>query len=559
AQMESLYREPHVNNVPSLDRPSPKFCSISNRRTLVGPPSYWLQVSAAGLAARSAWHTRGSTADRRFTRYLKPRFLEDSPPPIKDSLHQAHKPQLTCSSIGPPMPNMLKSMALLSVSLFAVVKGQGIGTNQAETHPSLSWSKCTTSGGCVSSAGSVVLDANWRWPTAILATNGTRPSAPTRPLALPTANSTVPPTPPPMVSPAAATPSPSSSSREATNTAYQMFKPLNQEFTFTVDLSTLPCGLNGALYFSEMAADGGSSAHPTNRAGAQYGTRYCDSQCPHDIKSINGAANLLDWNATSANSGTGMYGSCCSEMDIWEANSIAAAYTPHPCTSAGLLECSGSTCTSTCDQAGSDFNSYRWGDTSEIRRLYIQNGVTIQNSVTNIPGLTTYDSISDASCKAQKTATGDTDMFETLGGMAEMGQRSPDAKGSSSLSCVRSVDMLWLDGDYPTTASATAPGVARGTCATSSGKPATVKAAGGNVQVIYSDIRFGDIGSTYTGAPYAPPGTTSSSTTTKTGTTSSSTTTKTSGTTTSKAPTSTTSTSGATQTEFGQCGGIEYT
>jgi len=57
-----------------------------------------------------------------------------------------------------------------------------------------------------------------------------------------------------------------------------------QEFTFDVDVSQLPCGLNGALYFSEMPADGGMSKYPANKAGAKYGTGYCDSQCPRDIK-----------------------------------------------------------------------------------------------------------------------------------------------------------------------------------------------------------------------------------------------------------------------------------
>ena len=40
-------------------------------------------------------------------------------------------------------------------------------------------------------------------------------------------------------------------------TEYEIFKLVNQEFTFTVDVSTLPCGINGALYFSQMDADGG--------------------------------------------------------------------------------------------------------------------------------------------------------------------------------------------------------------------------------------------------------------------------------------------------------------
>lgn len=32
-----------------------------------------------------------------------------------------------------------------------------------------------------------------------------------------------------------------------TATEYEMFKPLNREFTFDVDVSNLPCGLNGKL------------------------------------------------------------------------------------------------------------------------------------------------------------------------------------------------------------------------------------------------------------------------------------------------------------------------
>ena len=30
-----------------------------------------------------------------------------------------------------------------------------------------------------------------------------------------------------------------------------------------------------------------------NEAGAKYGTGYCDAQCPHDIKFIDGEANSL--------------------------------------------------------------------------------------------------------------------------------------------------------------------------------------------------------------------------------------------------------------------------
>lgn len=46
---------------------------------------------------------------------------------------------------------------------------------------------------------------------------------------------------------------------------YKLFNLLNQEFTFTVDVSKLPCGLNGALYFVTMDADGGISKNSVNK------------------------------------------------------------------------------------------------------------------------------------------------------------------------------------------------------------------------------------------------------------------------------------------------------
>lgn len=58
---------------------------------------------------------------------------------------------------------------------------------------------------------------------------------------------------------------------------YEMIKLTGQEFSFDVDVSKLPCGMNGALYMSEMEAAGGQS--DLNPAGAAYGTGYCDAQC----------------------------------------------------------------------------------------------------------------------------------------------------------------------------------------------------------------------------------------------------------------------------------------
>ena len=55
------------------------------------------------------------------------------------------------------------------------------------------------------------------------------------------------------------------------DSTYMMFKLKNKEFTFDVDVSNLPCGLNGALYFVEMDQDGGLSKYPSNKVMTHCG------------------------------------------------------------------------------------------------------------------------------------------------------------------------------------------------------------------------------------------------------------------------------------------------
>lgn len=227
-----------------------------------------------------------------------------------------------------------------------------------------------------------------------------------------------------------------------------------------------------------MDADGGMSKYSGNKAGAKYGTGYCDAQCPQDIKFINGEVSHRQWcqfctsvtnsasqanvNNWNRNSGFGNYGSCCPEMDIWEANSDSTAYTPHPCRTLGQSRCSGnSQCgagnsryNNDCDRDGCDFNPYRLGNQNffgpgkqvdtrrpftvvtqfvtsngqdngslkEIRRLYVQNGKVVQNVKTNIKGVSATNVISDAYCKNVKSAFGDRNYFGEVGGMGRMGQ-----------------------------------------------------------------------------------------------------------------------------------------
>ncbi|KAF2866245.1 exoglucanase-like protein 1 precursor [Massariosphaeria phaeospora] len=451
---------------------------------------------------------------------------------------------------------MYKSLALASLLLFGAVTAQQVGKETTETHPKMTWQTCTGKGGtsCTSKSGSVTLDANWRWAHVTSgytncytdnswnATSCADGASCAKNCAIDGADYS-------------GTYGISTSGNALTlqfvkkgsystnigsrtylmesDSKYQMFNLVGKEFTVDVDTSKLPCGLNGALYFVEMAADGGMNKG-NNKAGAKYGTGYCDSQCPHDLKWIEGGANVEGWvsNPNDKNSGTGEKGACCPEMDIWEANSISTAYTPHPCKTTGIKVCTGTECGDgdnryggVCDKDGCDFNSYRMGvkdfygpgmtldstkkmtvvtqfigsgsQISDIKRFYVQGGKVFANSDSTIPGVT-GNSITEAFCTAQKSVFGDTSSFATLGGLNEMAASL--ARGHvlvMSLWDDHAVNMLWLDSTYPTDADPEKPGVARGTCATDSGKPEVVEKDHPDATVIYSNIKFGPIGSTF--------------------------------------------------------------
>ena len=457
----------------------------------------------------------------------------------------------------------LLSIVLVATLLVAAVNCQQVGHQQAEVHPQLTIQSCTKSGGCQSQDKSVVIDSNWRWTHTV---NGYKncytgntwdtslcPDGKTcaQNCALDGADyrGTY-----GVFSSGSAltlkfvTHGPYSNNIGSrlylldSETEYMMFKLKNKEFTFDVDVSKLPCGLNGALYFAEMDADGGMSKYPGNKCGAKYGTGYCDAQCPHDLKFINGEANCEGWKPSSSdkNSGVGKYGTCCNEMDIWESNSISTAYTSHVCTVQGQTRCEGTQCGDTdagqrhngvCDKDGCDFNPYRLGDKSffgpagnftidttktftvvtqfitadgsdngdlsEIRRLWVQNGKVMNSNNVTVGGQQ-FNSITDNFCNAQKQAFGDPNDYEKRGGNKAMG-------GSLERGMVlvmslwddHAVHMLWLDSSYPPDKSPSAPGVTRGTCATSSGVPEQVESQYPDASVTYSNIKYGEIGSTY--------------------------------------------------------------
>eukprot|EP00440_Ansanella_granifera_P004155 gb/GFBE01004508.1/.p1 GENE.gb/GFBE01004508.1/~~gb/GFBE01004508.1/.p1 ORF type:complete len:487 (+),score=111.13 gb/GFBE01004508.1/:1-1461(+) len=460
------------------------------------------------------------------------------------------------------MANVFRSAALCLLA--STPAAQQVGTHVAEEHPELPLWECDA-GGCTKETKSVVLDSNWRWIHNGQYTNCYKDGDWDKTLC----------------------PDPQTCAqnchmdgagvREYASTygihangngltldfvtdteygsnygsrvylmdnerEYKMFKLKNREFTLTVDMARMPCGLNGAVYFVEMEQDGGiGSSGGSNQAGAMYGTGYCDAQCPHDMKFINGEANTIDWNATS-DPPIGKYGSCCAEMDIWEANSRATAYTPHPCSKTGLYKCEGKECgdndkderyDGVCDKDGCDFNSWRLGnhtyygrnvagadftvdskkkltvvtqfvthdgtdtgDLVDIKRFYVQEGKTIENSFSSIAGVT-GNSVTDELCNEMKDAFNDINDFKLKGGLKAMG----DALDRGMVLVMSLWDdslanMLWLDSRYPTDAPEGTPGVDRGPCFTDTGAPSYLRKKYPSASVTYSNIKVGPIGST---------------------------------------------------------------
>ena len=187
---------------------------------------------------------------------------------------------------------MLSKLATL-VALLGAVRAQQACSLTTETHPPLQWSKCASGGSCSPVSGSVTVDSNWRWLHSTsgstncytgntwdksfcpdgktCAANCCLDGADYSGTYGVTSSGNA-------LSLKFVTNGPYSTNigsrlyLMASDTQYQMFNLLNNEFTFDVDVSGIGCGLNGALYFVSMDADGGLSKYSGNKAGAKYGT-----------------------------------------------------------------------------------------------------------------------------------------------------------------------------------------------------------------------------------------------------------------------------------------------
>ncbi|PWN87161.1 glycoside hydrolase [Acaromyces ingoldii] len=330
---------------------------------------------------------------------------------------------------------------------------------------------------------------------------------------------------------------------DGTGSRYLQHMLLDQEVTFDIDVSTSTS--------AHMDADGGAKAYKS--AGASAGLGYADGQCARDLKFINGKANNYQWvpSTTDRNAGVGHYGSCGSEVDVWEGNSAANAFTLHPCRSPKQERCEGEECGGTyskkrfgkyCDANGCDLNTYRLGnqrffgygkgfevDTkkeklekravyshnppvqggtlTEVRRIYRQNGKVIRNPTSKIPRIV-GNSLTQEYCDQTKKVFEESNYFNTFKGFEGMTEAM-----KNGMTLVFSfwddhyAQGRWLDSIYSPHEQGqrvfrrpNAPGAVRGPCRASSGVPAELEKKYPDATFKISNIRIGDIGSTTDGA-----------------------------------------------------------
>lgn len=431
--------------------------------------------------------------------------------------------QILSSAISPPMVSNWNRHALIrtAIALFSVAHAQQIG-HEPEFHPRFITYKCTNEHGCQPQNTSLVLDFAWRNILDIhTGESCLTPSFELNKTTCPTAaecakncalegvnyketgvetfmdGHSVTLQMYHQIEGSLTEVAPQVYLLNESTSDYVLFQLLGQEVSFDVDISQAPCGIDAAFWITEMEASGGRGK--LNPAGADYGTGYCDSQCDTTSPFINGVANVHQ------------LGACCNEFDLMEANSRATQFTAHPCNITRLYECSGRACdwhNGVCDRSGCPFNPYGLGnhsfygvhksvDTSkpfkvitrfpttrhgalkEIRRLYVQDDKLIQNAMVSLSD-SRFTSMSTAFCDAIAS------QFAGRGGLPLMGQALKRGMvGVLGLWNDRGGNNNWLDAG------------SAGPCSTTAGRPKNIKANSPGTAITFSNIKWGDIGSTY--------------------------------------------------------------
>ncbi|KAK3492493.1 glycoside hydrolase [Neurospora hispaniola] len=219
---------------------------------------------------------------------------------------------------------------------------------------------------------------------------------------------------------------------------YEPINLLNQEISFQVDVSNIGCGMNGALYLSEMDFAGGRSK--LNPAGAKYATGYCDAP----------------------------------------SNSRATTMTSHPCNQTGPFLCNGDQSDES-EKSGSGMCARKGCGINPFRLVTYSSNIKAPIHANISPSGGKFEgALTEGYCSAR-----DFDHHARLSGLKTMGEAL--GRGMVMVLSIWNSErhsMAWLNAGK------------NGSCQDGEGKPERIVKKTPNVTVTFSNIRWGDIDST---------------------------------------------------------------
>ncbi|KAM7210485.1 Exoglucanase 1 [Rhypophila decipiens] len=321
---------------------------------------------------------------------------------------------------------------------------------------------------------------------------------------------------------------------------YQMFTLLGNELSFDVDLSTVGCGVNAALRFVAMEQDGGLKRYPGNNAGAEYGTGYCDSKCTRTERFVGGEANYDGWKQVNESDWSSPYQgesrACCPEMAVWNSNAHSYQISSHLCPQKEYVACKDRSCDyyipysddedrlPRCDRVGCGYNPFQMGnrdfygkgkilDTSRnftvvtrfeqdrVNQFFLQDGKKIEPPKPKWDELKdTTNGISQDMCTKRADGFGESDFWNK-----NQGWKGHLELMKTPMVLAVSIDdddfewNLFLDSVWPPDQEhekEVVPGVWRGDCPWQDNEPNYVYNNVPYSTVVWSNLRFGPIGST---------------------------------------------------------------
>ncbi|KAF5251178.1 hypothetical protein FANTH_3722 [Fusarium anthophilum] len=139
-------------------------------------------------------------------------------------------------------------------------------------------------------------------------------------------------------------------------------KPLvrrhDSEYTFDIDVRNVPPGYKARVSLNWMEPDGARTRKKGDKAGAKYGTGYCDAACDKGQRFVEGTANYDGWVPDKHDPmlGAGRMSACCHTTVLWEGNIESTDYHWSPCLPPWYHMCDKDKCTTKCFALGCRWN-----------------------------------------------------------------------------------------------------------------------------------------------------------------------------------------------------------